>query len=103
MKTATLIRLQEEVEDGISIHAVMKTATYKWDELIGKGTISIHAVMKTATTLRLVTYLSTKISIHAVMKTATVGSINCCFFHQHFNPCSHEDCNWVKQKLMNNL
>ena len=76
MKTATHSDLDDEPEEDISIHAVMKTATGVIGGFKNLSNISIHAVMKTATK-EVNKYLENyNISIHAVMKTATRTKIS---------------------------
>ena len=58
-------------EDDISIHALVKRATFGKKSMVLRFAISIHALVKRATNLKLGYGGTQEISIHALVKRAT--------------------------------
>ena len=72
MKRATERHAGGVITDKVSIHALMKRATYHLRQLHCLRVVSIHALMKRATS-RFIVYIipCLCVSIHALMKRAT--------------------------------
>ena len=71
MKRATAVDGYTKGTDDISIHALVKRATYKIYEMFYKWDISIHALVKRATNIIIFVHNLGFISIHALVKRAT--------------------------------
>ena len=76
----------------ISIHALVKRATYNSGSGHVTPCISIHALVKRATHFKKSNELKNGISIHALVKRATYGIINLNDrHHAYFNPRPREE------------
>ena len=75
----------------ISIHALVKRATFTEGQFIFNKVISIHALVKRATYLNSYNRLPLAISIHALVKRATIFTLFHLAFKFHFNPRPREE------------
>ena len=81
---------QQEINNGISIHAPVKGATDPRIACSPDVHISIHAPVKGATRYFNRTLIGNDISIHAPVKGATLLSNSTLYTSLHFNPRSRE-------------
>ena len=75
----------------ISIHALVKRATYSSLEIRRLYVISIHALVKRATNSIFVLYIINIISIHALVKRATIHFLLKTHQRLYFNPRPREE------------
>ena len=75
----------------ISIHALVKRATYEIPAVNKANMISIHALVKRATKTPILIKADQNISIHALVKRATLYYVHAqCNLH-YFNPRPREE------------
>ena len=78
VKRATYLTGNQTASNAISLHALVKRATGTASRASISGCISIHALVKRATSSSHKTPTSRQISIHALVKRATVaGDVQC--------------------------
>ena len=89
-----MVKTKEEML-AISIHALVKRATYMERFFDGDKGISIHALVKRATAVADETNTESGISIHALVKRATRFRGICRIPQRYFNPRPREEGDYI--------
>ena len=91
MKRATTYITSIQGRTSISIHALVKRATFLKVISSKFKRISIHALVKRATNIIIFVHNLGFISIHALVKRATCNIIKCIYCYRYFNPRPREE------------